>query len=72
MNLVRQQVSDRIHSAMEAADETVYGLAQKTLIPKVTLQRKLAGGSSFTVDDLDVIASVLQVAPADLLREVAA
>lgn len=72
MNPVRQQVSDRIHAAMEAADETAYGLAQKTLIPKQTLLRKLAGGSSFTVDDLDSIARVLEVAPADLLREVAA
>lgn len=72
MNPVRQQVSDRIHAAMEAADETAYGLAQKTLIPKVTLQRKLAGGSSFTIDELDAIASALGVTPADLLRGVAA
>lgn len=72
MNPVRQQVSDRIHAAMEAADETVYGLAQKTLIPKVTLLRKLAGGTSFTIDELDAIATALDVTPADLLREVAA
>lgn len=72
MNPVRQQVADRIHAAMEAADETAYSLAQKTLIPKVTLLRKLAGGSAFTVDELDAIATALDVEPAELVRRVAA
>lgn len=72
MNPVRQQVADRIHAAMETADETTYGLAQKTLIPKVTLQRKLAGGSSFTVDELAKIARVLDIEVAELVRGVAA
>jgi len=72
MNPVRQQVADRIHAAMEVADETTYGLAQKTLIPKSTLLRKLGGGASFTVDELDAIATALKVDVAELVRGVAA
>lgn len=72
MNPVRQQVADRINAAMEAADETAYGLALKASIPKVTLLRKLAGGSSFTVDELDAIATALDVEIAELVRGVAA
>lgn len=72
MNLVRQQVADRINAAMEAADETPYGLAQKALIPKSTLLRKLAGGSSFTVDEIAAIAVALEIEPAELVRGVAA
>lgn len=57
---------------MEAADETAYGLAQKALIPKVTLLRKLACGGAFTVDELDAVARALGVTVADLFSEDAA
>jgi len=64
-------VADRIHAAMEAADETTYSLAQKTQIPKVTLLRKLSGAGAFTVDELDQIASVLNVEVASLFQDAA-
>lgn len=44
-------------------------LAKETLIPRTTLQRKLAGETPFTVTDVYKIARVLGVPAASLLPE---
>lgn len=72
MNTARARVADRIRVAMEAKGENPNSLATKTLIPRVTIIRKLEGGAAFNVDELDAIATVLGTTAEDLVRKDAA
>lgn len=52
---------DRIRGLMEASGTSVKGLAEATAIPRVTLSRRLATPSDFTLAELDRIAAALGV-----------
>ena len=54
---------------MEAKGENPNSLATKTLIPRVTILRKLEGAAAFNIDELDAIGAVLDVAPEELVRK---
>lgn len=60
-------VAQRVVAAMEATGATVKGLAHDSGVPRSTLQRRLLGRSSFTVDELDAICDALGITLSELL-----
>lgn len=56
---------------MEAAGETTYGLAKKSHVPRQTIDRKLAGGAPFNLDEIEAIANALGVSWLDLCGDAA-
>ena len=65
-------MADRVRVAMETSGENPFSLASKTLIPRVTLIRKLGGAAAFNVDELDALAGVLGTSVCEFVRDVAA
>lgn len=63
-----REVAGAVQAAMDAAGVTHLELATEVGIPRVTLGRRLKGGSPFTVQELADIAAYLHLDPADLLR----
>lgn len=61
------RVAEAVAAAMEAADVSQNGLSEATHIPRPTLRRRLAGASSFTVEELILIADALGVSMTSLL-----
>lgn len=57
----REALLRRITRARDAAGITDVELAERTLIARTTLQRKLAGVVEFTIGELDAIATVLDL-----------
>jgi len=53
------RIAERIGNEMEAKGVSISGLSEKAGIPRVTLQRRLAKPDSFTIGELDAIASAL-------------
>lgn len=62
-------VAERVRSAMVEKGLTPKGLADDAGIPRTTLNRRLTGKSSFTLNELDAIAPSLGVTAADLLAD---
>lgn len=60
-------VADRIHSRRETLDISVNKLATEAAIPRITLTRRLADPSTFTLAELDRIATVLGMDSLELL-----
>lgn len=54
-------VATAVSTAIQEQGQTVLGLAEATGIARVTLTRRLAGHTPFTVAELDAIASALGV-----------
>ncbi|MDR1214477.1 MAG: helix-turn-helix domain-containing protein [Propionibacteriaceae bacterium] len=62
----RQDVARRVAQAMVAAGMSKTKLAQLACVPYATLDRKLRGGSDFSVIELMRIADVCSVRPHSL------
>lgn len=61
------QTAEAVETAITAAGLTHLGVAEASGIPRTTLLRKLAGHSSFTIDELERLAPVIGVRFSDLL-----
>lgn len=73
MNTARTTVAGRVQAAMEAAGETTYGLAKTSLVPRQTIDRKLAGATpGFNLDEIQAIADALGIDWVDLMCKDAA
>lgn len=64
-----QEVAERINEAIAAAERSNAWVARKAVIALTTLNRKLDGGTDFTVSEVRRIAHALAVAPASLLPD---
>lgn len=62
-------VAREVERAMIAAGYTVKSLAEATTIPRMTLQRCLAGLNPFNARHLALIANVLGTNPSQFLRD---
>lgn len=71
-NVLPMTTAQLIHQAREAAGVSVAALAEQSLIPRTTLQRKLAGEADFTTTEVHKIARVLKVRTSSLIAEVVA
>ncbi len=60
-------VSQLVEVAMRSANINVESLSETTGIARVTLRRRLKEGASFTVNELDRIATALEVDFLDLV-----
>lgn len=67
MNEIRNATAGIVSQAIATRDVKLSRLADKTLIPRTTLQRKVAGDADFTVSELARIAAALDMHPGDLL-----
>ena len=67
----REALAKRVDRARTAADVSELELANRTHIPRTTLQRKLAGVAEFTVGELATIATVLDLDLSVLVNEYA-
>lgn len=65
-------VARAVAAAMEAGDWSEKSLAEATKIPRVTLGRRLAGGSDFKIAELEAIAATLGTTVTALVAEDAA
>lgn len=63
------QVAEAVRRAMEQRGVSQLGLAEATLIPRATLIRRLQGVTPFTITELALIASHLDMQVSDLLVE---
>lgn len=66
---INESTAQRVAAAITTTGNSVAGVAAATLIPRSTLQRKLAGKSPISVIDLHVIARALGVRSRDLLPD---
>lgn len=57
-------IRDEINSTIDAAGISEAELSRRTLIPRSTLARKLAGVTEFTLSELIRVADALDVEPA--------
>lgn len=62
-NSKAQAVADRIARAIVDADLSKTKVSELSGIPRTTLDRKLRGGSDFGVQEVIVLAAVLDVSP---------
>lgn len=62
-----KQVADLVAAAIARSGETKSSVAQKALIPRTTLHRKMSGSGEFSVTELAAIASVVGVNLIDLI-----
>lgn len=60
-NTFQGRVARSVAEAIESSGVTVVWLCEKSGIPRTTMTRRLAGNSSFTVDELDRVANALRV-----------
>ena len=60
-------VAKTVTRALTTSGFTVKSLAEATRIPRVTIQRKIAGVTPFNTTELAAIATCLDTTPADLL-----
>lgn len=67
-----QYIADRIEAGMAAREFSVSRLAEASLIPRMTLSRRLADPATFTLAELERIASALGIDPFDLTKPEAA
>jgi len=67
MNEIRTATAGLVSQAIATRDVKLTRLADKTLIPRTTLQRKVAGDADFTVSELARIAHALDMHPGELL-----
>lgn len=58
----------RVVAAVTQAGMTRLELSEESGIAYTTLGRKLRGQSSWTVEDIDIVARVLKVEPASLVQ----
>lgn len=66
MNLT-QTTAQTVAAAIATTGNTVAGVAASTLIPRSTLQRKIAGESEFTITELHKVARAIGKRTVDLL-----
>lgn len=66
MNLTKSTAT-QVAAAIATTGNSVAGVATATLIPRSTLQRKIAGDVDFTVTELHKIAKAIGVRTVDLL-----
>lgn len=71
-SLVHMNTAALIRDRMEAKGLTVAGLASASAIARVTLTRRLADPSTFTIAELCRVASVLDLPVAELIDKAAA
>ena len=69
---VTQTVADAVETARLASGVSKKALAETAHIPRPTLNRRLAGVTAFTVDELERISVALGVPFTSLLGDVAA
>jgi len=66
---INSSTATKVAAAIARSGHSVSTIAEQTFIPRSTLQRKLAGRSKFTIDDLFAIAQVIGVKTRSLLPE---
>lgn len=65
---MNNETANKVAEAIEnSKNATVYSVAKQTGIPRTSLNRKLVGGTDFTVYEIARIAMALGVDPNDLL-----
>lgn len=69
MTKINNSTADKVAAAIARSGQSIAGVAESTFIPRSTLQRKLAGKSKFTIDDLYAIATTLGVSTRSLLPD---
>lgn len=62
-----ERVAAHVSAVIKDSGVTLVWLCERTGIPRVTLQRRLAGLSAFNLNELDRIAEALRVEPAHLM-----
>lgn len=65
-------VSAHVSAQIKESGVKLTWLCEKTGIPRSTMVRRLNGSTSFTLNELDRIATALRLTTADLLKVVAA
>lgn len=63
----KTETAHRVTAAIEAAGESKLSIAEKTGIPRTTLWRRLNGLTSFYMEELHLIARVLDVPVTDFV-----
>lgn len=58
---ISRETAARVQTALDAAGRSTLALSEQTGIPRTTLLRRLTGTSPFTVDELALIASNLDI-----------
>lgn len=66
---INDRTANKVAAAIARSGNSVAGVAESTTIARSTLQRKLAGKSQFTIDDLYAIAQAIGVRTKALLPE---
>jgi transcriptional regulator with XRE-family HTH domain len=67
-----ERIAASIREAMTAQGVTEVTLADATTIPRATLRRRLKGGGSLKVAELELVCAHLGLDPAELLAGAAA
>jgi transcriptional regulator with XRE-family HTH domain len=65
----KSEAADLVQSAIEKAERSKRWTCQKAGFSPTTFQRKLAGGSEFTLGELARIANALSIPVTDLLPD---
>lgn len=68
----REIISERVRAALADRAITQQSLSRSTGIPERTLARRLAGKSTWTIDELDAVSASLDVSMARLIGAEAA
>lgn len=69
MTNINSRTADKVSEAITQSKKSVASIAEETFIARSTLQRKLAGKSEFTIDDLYAIAQALGISTKSLLPD---
>lgn len=69
MSNINNSTADKVAAAIARSENSIASIAEGTFIARSTLQRKLAGKSQFTVDDLCAIAQVIGVPTRSLIPD---
>lgn len=64
---INQTTATKVAAAITTTGNTVAGVSSATLIPRTTLQRKLAGNAELTLTEVHKIAVAIGLRTRDLL-----
>lgn len=64
---INKETSQAVQRAIELSGMTQLFISAQTNIPRTTLQRRLSGETSWTLAEIDSIAKLLNMKPAELV-----
>jgi transcriptional regulator with XRE-family HTH domain len=62
-------VTEVVRVALDEAEITHREVTRRTGIPTATLSRRMTGNSPFDLDELALIAGILNILPSELIRK---